>query len=106
MYKNIQKLPRFSFEWNSLGCVCRGLCSLVVHFPSPYKLEILPGKFLVLDAMGNGGRFPITPLALNFIIRIIPDRPVYLTIPFKCQDMSGYPIEEPAVMANDDGTAC
>ena len=43
--------------------------------------------------------------AIDFIVGVIAIEPINLTFTLESQDMGGYPIEEPAIMADDDGTS-
>src|SRR4051812_13035623 len=68
-------------------------------FPSLRQLPILdPMRPVRLDAEA---------FFLVFLVRlVIPLEPDDLTVPFEREDVRGDPVEEPAIVADNYGTAC
>ena len=56
-----------------------------------------------LDSAGLISRIAQQPFPLLMISLIIAFKPSDFAIPFKSQDMGGYAVEEPAIMADDHG---
>ena len=63
------------------------------------------GKFPVLDSVGLCGGFTESFLFIRFVLRVIAIEPDNFAVPLKSQDVGRDPVEKPAVVADDDGTA-
>ena len=66
---------------------------------------LLPGQFPVSDTMRLIGVFAQALLPIRFVVAVVAFEPDDLAVAFEGQDVGGEPVEEPAVVAADDGAA-
>ena len=59
----------------------------------------------MLHAVGLVGRGPLAPAQVLAVLRVVPEDPVDGAVLFEGQDVGGDAVEEPAVVADDDGAA-
>src|SRR3990172_962447 len=73
---------------------------------SNYRRLSSSGQVPVLDAVGLICGSAETGLSVRLIFRVVSLKPDHLAVPLKRKPMGGDTVEEPAVMADDYGTAC
>src|SRR6056297_3560961 len=61
-------------------------------------------QFFVLNSMRLIFRNSKTLASILLVLLIVSFKPIYLAVSFKCQNMSRYTIEEPAIMRNHYNT--
>ncbi len=66
---------------------------------------MLAGESAVFDAVGLIRRVPQPTPAIRLIVRVVAREPGHLGVALEGQDMGSDAVQEPAVMADDEGTA-
>jgi len=69
------------------------------------RAQELPRKLLVLQPMRNNGIRPQPPHLVGLVVLEVALEPFDVAFVFERQDMRGDAVEEPAVVADDDGAA-
>src|SRR6188768_3865425 len=64
-----------------------------------------PREFLVFDALGQHGILTEPPLLVLLVVGEIALEPLDVAVPLEGQDVGGDPIQEEAIMADDDRAA-
>src|SRR5262249_9104298 len=69
------------------------------------QLRGLTGERLITNTMGLLGRGAQTLLAVGFVVLVVALEPFHAAVALEGEHVRGNPVEEPAVVADDDGTA-
>src|SRR5262249_16187981 len=70
-----------------------------------FRVVALTGELLVLQPVRDHRICPQTTHLVGFVILEVPLEPFHVALTLKRQDMRGDPVEEPAVVTDDNGTA-
>src|SRR5262245_11380490 len=71
-----------------------------------FRVVALAGELLVLQPVRDHRICPQTTHLVGFVILEVPLEPFHVALALEGQYMRGDPVEEPAVVADDDGAAC
>src|ERR1700682_4033259 len=69
----------------------------------PHDLRQIVGEGLVAETVRLLGRGAESLLAIGFVVLVVALEPFRVAVPFERQHVGGDPVEEPAVVADDDG---
>src|ERR1700704_2551875 len=65
----------------------------------------LARELLVFDPVRDGGIDAQTALLVLFVVLVVALEPFHVALVLECQEVGGDAVEEPAIVADDDGAA-